>query len=841
MASDDADKAPSPLTGDPKRQATDAIRGYIYQIHQTVYHWLDLVECPEATIYIEAAEDFDVYSPDHATVHQVKDTKASGALTLASRSARDAVTNYLQLYQNSDRPFEYRYLTTSEVGREQALEFPSGLPGIKYWEGVQKGNLPAGHLKAQLLRLDWPDQVKSWLASASAEDFAAKMVRRFHWCCGAPSLDALVSIIEQRLAIVGIKFGLLPNDSARAYPALLKHVALTAANAPYGKLDVAMLMRLIQEAASIQVSVSAARLGVLSANAEALRPSAQLSVVRPPGSLKGLLFREAVIAAAVAAIRSSGVAIVVGPTGMGKSSACYHAIEVVQATAGHTALDIRFTSLRDAPGERVSAAVRDALLTMLDVTNPISFFFDDFNFEGVHFDAFQLAMLIEAVRLRGGFCIFTSYTPPSVSAGDMLGIPDTSVIRPGHLDVDEAAQLAQKHRLRSDDKLQAWAAALMMASSAGHPQLIHALVVSLARRHWPVSKLRPLLSGTSEADVSGEKRTARKRLVESAPNADVRALLYRLSVLIGDFSRQVALKVGAIAPAIKNPGEALDVLVGPWIEDRAEGRYSVSPLLTNAAAEVSDADELVKLHYNIAEGILSSEKLDAKDFQNVILHARIGNNADAARAAVGFLMSILANHPKTASAFWLVLLLREDEGSLFPSDAAVSCMLRTCQFLIAAETEKPDQVSVIGAKMMREIAALEHEKRNGMYLMSAFWFLSKPGVPVSGRQLLDCILELRRLRSDDEFRETFDRMEDPQKPSLPPGFQLHQFLFSAGSLKLASVDEFIALLRELDALSPEVRADILKGLSLGGGAGGNLFVQRGWSSEVQQQGSLGNL
>ena len=52
-----------PLTADRQRQATDSIRGYVYQIHQTVFSWLDLIRQPTGVIYVEAAEDFDVHTP----------------------------------------------------------------------------------------------------------------------------------------------------------------------------------------------------------------------------------------------------------------------------------------------------------------------------------------------------------------------------------------------------------------------------------------------------------------------------------------------------------------------------------------------------------------------------------------------------------------------------------------------------------------------------------------------------------------------------------------------------------------------------------------------------------
>lgn len=834
----DDDAEISPLIGDPKRQATDSIRGYVYQIHQTVFYWLDLVQKPGSVIFVEAAEDFDVHSAECTSVNQVKDTKASGSITLANPLARAAIANFLTLADKNKQPFEYRYLTTSAIGREQVLEFPNGTPGIEYWKGVQKGDLLAKPLKDQLLRLDLPDNVKSWIEGTSDADFVALLVGRFHWCCEQPSLDAMIKIIEERLVIVGVKFGLLPRDSVKAYPWLLKHVAVTASTAPQGRLDLVTLVKLIQDAASIQVSASLVRQNATELTHDPPRLGASLTVVQPPGSLKGLLFREASVGSAVAAMRSSGVAVIVGPTGVGKSSAGYHSVEAICSTTNRSRFEFRHADLREAPPERISATVKAALAAAINSVEPLGFFFDDFNFESTGVDLFHLATLIEAVRMRGGFCMFTAYVAPSDSARAIMDVPEHSVIRPSSFDIEEVKQLALKHGLRNDDKLQAWGTAITLASSGGHPQFVHALVVSMARRHWPTSKLKSLFSDLNASEVSDAKKLARKKLIQTAPNSEVKALAYRLSVLIGDFSRSVALNVGAITPPIQNPGEALDILIGPWIEDKSSGRYAVSPLLSNAAADVNDEAGLHKLHHDIAESILKIKKIDAKDFQNAILHARIGKNTKAMLGAAMQLNYLLHQHPSYAPAFWMLPLLAEEEGKLYPPDETASCSLRTCQFLVAAVTEESGRAAVIGGKMMREITALQSEVRDPMFLTSSFYYLSKPKVPVEGSLSVDIIVEVRRIRSArSDLRDIFDRLEDPAKFSGPENFRLHHFLFASAIFKLSSVEEFLALLRRLDELPSHVRADVLYGLKMES-TGGNLFVHRGWSSETKRKDPL---
>jgi hypothetical protein len=61
----------------------------------------------------------------------------------------------------------------------------------------------------------------------------------------------------------------------------------------------------------------------------------------------------------------------------------------------------------------------------------------------------------------------------------------------------------------------------------------------------------------------------------------------RGTLLTSPFDREFALNIGSAAPGLKEPGRALDTLVGPWIESLGNNIYSFSPLLRGyAEAEV---------------------------------------------------------------------------------------------------------------------------------------------------------------------------------------------------------------------------------------------------------------
>jgi hypothetical protein len=92
----------SGVSGDPTRQAVGALRGYAYQIYVSAIAWLQLRENQE--LYLEVAEDYAVAANGALIAVQVKDTAASGSVTLGSSQAAALLDSLVQLKQrNPDR------------------------------------------------------------------------------------------------------------------------------------------------------------------------------------------------------------------------------------------------------------------------------------------------------------------------------------------------------------------------------------------------------------------------------------------------------------------------------------------------------------------------------------------------------------------------------------------------------------------------------------------------------------------------------------------------------------------------------------------------------------------
>ena len=114
--------------GDAARQAIDSLRGYVYQVTAAALAWLDVEGTSK--IFLEVAEDYAVVAAGAVSAVQVKDTQASGNVTLNTESVRDAISSFVTLTAlNHDVEVHLRYFTTSEIGTEKAMQDrPGGVP-----------------------------------------------------------------------------------------------------------------------------------------------------------------------------------------------------------------------------------------------------------------------------------------------------------------------------------------------------------------------------------------------------------------------------------------------------------------------------------------------------------------------------------------------------------------------------------------------------------------------------------------------------------------------------------------------------------------------------------------
>jgi hypothetical protein len=213
------------LVGDKRRQATDSIRGYVYQAYQRVLAWMRLGQ--DEVLFLEGAEDFDVLSAEGVTATQVKDTSGSGTLTLRSGDAVSAINNFWRHQQsNPDKLVNLRFLTTASPGREKGGDFGSFATGIEYWSSAKRDEaLSLEPLKSLLLSLELEPRLADFLRRSDDQAIRKDLICRIAWDTGCKPIDGLVADIKDRLVFFGASKGIDSYQSEKVLDTLLRRIA----------------------------------------------------------------------------------------------------------------------------------------------------------------------------------------------------------------------------------------------------------------------------------------------------------------------------------------------------------------------------------------------------------------------------------------------------------------------------------------------------------------------------------------------------------------------------------------------------------------------------------------
>jgi len=213
------------LINDPKREATASIRGYVYQVYQSIFAWMHLDE--RQALYLERAEDFDVHEAQKETVTQVKDTVASGSVTLRSQDVLEAINNFWRHKRlNPDKTITLRFLTTALPGQEKGVYFGDVGKGLEYWASVARDEqIAITPLKEFILDLTLDESLKEFLRGSDDAMIRRELIRGIHWDLSSKSKDALIAAINDDLVVHGARKGVDSYHSEKVLDTLLRRVA----------------------------------------------------------------------------------------------------------------------------------------------------------------------------------------------------------------------------------------------------------------------------------------------------------------------------------------------------------------------------------------------------------------------------------------------------------------------------------------------------------------------------------------------------------------------------------------------------------------------------------------
>ncbi|MCB4358527.1 tetratricopeptide repeat protein [Quatrionicoccus australiensis] len=822
------------FVGIPNRDATASIRGYVYQIYQSVLAWMLLGE--NEVLVLEGAEDFDVQSGLSIVTTQVK--HQSGNVTLRSSAVVDAINNFW-IHQRSNTDFQVtlRFLSTAEAGCEQGAPFGSDRCGLEYWRSTAHGATDGESLRQFFLTLPLDEALLEFIRSASAVALCDRLLARIQWDLGSKDTAALQYVIENKLKVHGAKRGINTHYSTHALPHLLKRVAdlltkdglkqlyygdflsafdeATSEVIPRGALDA------MQNSGAMQLTFRMQEAGEI-ARLAAMPPSLGTPLPR----VRGAIGRANLVSRIAALLKSTKTVFLYGSSGVGKTNLA----SLVTEEIGGAWL---WAGFRGRSPEQVREGLTRATYEIESVDDPILMVLDDVELGRISQFEREFVALIFAVAQRDGLVLITGIARPPLQLFPKLWLTTDCEVPVPYFDESEVNHLLLEHGL-SDSRLREGWARVIFLSTYGHPQLVHARVRTLSAQGWPPVTLSDL---TGSEDITRVRQEARQRLLEQFPSDATRTLAYRLSVIIGSFSRQTVIAVANAPQAIPLAGEAFDHLVGPWIEREDENRFRVSPLLGGAAETVLPPGEIKAVHVAIAQNYLGRRTLNQYELATAFFHAFMAKDlATLAAIANGIVLEDGEHIGLLYDAMtWFPHLALEAGQRIVEENPNVDLLLRLAQFRFVTSSVNTENALKIVDRLEELLAAMEDSSLKKMSEAMVYGVvLNTIDIHIPSQtvvRMLSCLIDTATTPDLKDIYANLGRNRPPGMPRIGSD-RPEQLLFSYQAVRLSGLDDLEALVASLDEL-PKDKRDLLLGVCDSDICFASLLIGNAWWSDVK--------
>ena len=625
------------LIPDRERQAGHIFRGYNYQAYQTILAWLKCGENEE--ILTEFVEDVDLVRRDaegnitDAELTQIKHEKKR--VTLNSKPAKDLIKNFFRhKKRNPEIILSIRLCTVSDRGKERKVNWVYADNGLDFWDLIKSRKLSVDH-QASAIEILKSFYSKKANISKDALDFIQEsantvflrdFVDRISWDTGQLSYADIEKDIKQVLANLPrpIKD---PLEVTQVISKLWYYVTHFIAGKPgktlnrknlevilsdetTAKIDREKLNSLVADSTRTSAGVeNIEKMLTLFLNEQTtkhIQDSAPVQVIERqtfqsnlPPLPKPCADRSQELLQIQEALKNKCFLWIHGSTGYGKTTLAN--LYVRQKSS--TWMWFRLRNYSDFT--LISALQKIYMVLRVQLKGKDIVVLDDLSIIEQHTYAIELlSMIFDTVRKSSAKIIITSqYRLPSRLKAQ-IGNEFFEFVAPEMSEADIRLLLCRSG-LNDDEMIRFWST-YIFASTSGHPQLVSAFATYANENEWDFT---PNMLGQQPRSVNEVKAESRRLLAETIKNDEAREMARYLSLVTGLFDREFALNIGSAAPGLKEPGRALDTLVGPWIESLGNSIYSLSPLLRGYAEADVGKNALEKYYVVICVAWLKKRTL----------------------------------------------------------------------------------------------------------------------------------------------------------------------------------------------------------------------------------------
>ncbi|MYG08896.1 DUF4926 domain-containing protein [Candidatus Poribacteria bacterium] len=751
----------APIKADAKRQATDSIEGYRYQILHSVNAWLDLAD--NDILYLEIAEDFDIESDETFTTTQVKHTQ--DPITLRSQQVIDALNNYWKLRTNNpDRRVKFRLLTTSKIVKEQGNPLRMDKPGLEVWNRCS-GDEAAIQKISEFLKIDGKisEEVNDFLKVSSPQEIYEQLIEPITWDTDCKPSSFVEQSIREKLAYHGDRHGISPSKAKDIVEPLITETWKIAGQPENRELTRLRFLEIFEKKTKRLTSEQYLQhLEMLAAMKGAVGTgfaggSSDITIESYPHIQTGIprIYLDVVVPRTELLTRiqnklqSEGIVIIQGGVDKGKTTLANLSANAIEGKW----FWLKLTSI---DSSQVPVILKKLANTISHESAQVNVVIDDLNLQQQEYEE-DLGVVAYRVLEHGAKLLITSqYNPPNTLLRS-LSLSSSVVVPVSNFTIPEIEQFAAGMGCPTEPA-KTWSEWIRVHTN-GHPRLVHARLTQLRQEDWKYQgKIENLLQTPQE--VVKEREEARQLLMGLSENQ--RKFLYRLSLLT-EFRKDYSLNIGEIPEPISDPGDVFSQLVGPWIDQASENYYTISPLLKNAAKDVWSKSKISALQAEIANAILKTKNLTLTEAWTVFTHSIAGQNKEGIIAFIYSLMNAPQDDWKNVcQEFSLLAHIKIDPPEeLIPGDPIVNQMFRPLQYRIAVEVEPKNAPKILEIWDKETKSYEPHESYLLSRLMLATQALMYYQVLIQAKQMVAYLKEIIDITNNlDEAQKIHDNSEE---------------------------------------------------------------------------------
>lgn len=175
--------------------------------------------------------------------------------------------------------------------------------------------------------------------------------------------------------------------------------------------------------------------------------------------------------------------------------------------------------------------------------------------------------------------------------------------------------------------------------SKGLPCLVVSTIYWLIASNWDYS------STTIDDFINGEPiretlEDNQKILLSKLGNPE-KELIYRLSIIGDNFTKNTGIEIASLSPKISFPNEVLNNLIGPWIDQLDNGDLNVTPLLLQSGENNLPFEIKQSIHRLIVKNIAPNNVISASKASSFFAHLwQAHDYQDFARAIFELLVKV---------------------------------------------------------------------------------------------------------------------------------------------------------------------------------------------------------